>query len=75
VSPLATLLGTGQVSLGDVISINWNGKEPRLAFSKEESEAVFVPSKWLVTETSESPAARHSNGRGVVIPPSVAVMQ
>jgi ATP-dependent Clp protease ATP-binding subunit ClpB len=75
VSPLATLLGTGQVSLGDVISINWNGKEPRLVFSKEEPEAVIVPCKWMVTETSESPAARHSNGRGVVIPPTVAVMQ
>jgi ATP-dependent Clp protease ATP-binding subunit ClpA len=75
VSPLATLLGTGQVSLGDVISINWNGIEPRLLFSKEEPEAMIVPCNWMVTETSESSAARHSNGRGVVIPPAAAVMQ
>jgi ATP-dependent Clp protease ATP-binding subunit ClpB len=75
VSPLATLLGTGQVSLGDVISINWNGMEPRLVFSKEEPEAKIVPCNWMVTETSETSAARHSNGRGVVIPPTAAVMQ
>jgi ATP-dependent Clp protease ATP-binding subunit ClpB len=74
VCPLATLLGAGQVSLGDVISINWNGNEPRLVFSKEEPEPVMVPCNWMVTETSESPVARHSNGRGAVIPPTVAVM-
>jgi ATP-dependent Clp protease ATP-binding subunit ClpB len=75
VSPLATLLGTGQVSLGDVISINWNGVEPRLVFSKEEPEAAMVPCTWMVTETSESPAVRYSNGRVVVVPPTAAVMQ
>jgi ATP-dependent Clp protease ATP-binding subunit ClpA len=75
VSPLATLLGTGQVSLGDVISINWNGKEPRLVFSREEREAMIVPCNWMVTETSETPAPRHSNGCGIAIPPAAAVIQ
>ena len=75
VSPLATLLGTGQVSLGDVISINWNGVEPRLAFSKEEPKAAIIPCTWMMTDSPESPVARHSSGRGVVIPSTAAVLQ
>src|SRR6202171_2453071 len=40
VCPLATLLATDQVSWGDVISINWIGSEPRLAFSKDAEGAI-----------------------------------
>ena len=35
VYPLASLLATEQVSLGDVISIDWDGVEPGLKFSKD----------------------------------------
>src|SRR6201995_967653 len=35
VYPLASLLATEQVSLGDVISIDWDGAEQALRFSKE----------------------------------------
>jgi ATP-dependent Clp protease ATP-binding subunit ClpB len=71
VSPLATLLATDQVSLGDMISINWSGSEPRLEFSKEADGAI-VPSKRQMTETLQKPAMTHSNGRAIVFPPAAA---
>ncbi|HWY26363.1 MAG TPA: AAA family ATPase [Candidatus Angelobacter sp.] len=42
VHPLASLLATDQVSLGDVISIHWNGAEMGLMFLKE-AEAALIP--------------------------------
>src|SRR5260370_12717381 len=39
VYPLASLLATEQVSLGDVISIDWDGVEAGLKFSKEAQRA------------------------------------
>jgi len=73
VCPLATLLATDQVSLGDVLSINWSGNEPQLVFSKEAEEAI-VTSSWPVLEAMENPAVRHSNGRPIVFPPAAAVL-
>ena len=73
VCPLATLLATDQVSLGDVLSINWSGNEPRLVFSKE-AEGAIVTSTWPVLEAMEKPIVRHSNGRPIVFPPAAAVL-
>ena len=42
VYPLASLLATEQVSLGDVISIDWDGGEMGLTFLKE-AEGALVP--------------------------------
>jgi ATP-dependent Clp protease ATP-binding subunit ClpA len=42
VFPLANLLATGQVSLGDLVSIDWNSSENRLTFLKEV-EAALLP--------------------------------
>jgi hypothetical protein len=45
VYPLASLLSTEQVSLGDVISIDWREQETGLKFLKEvESTAIAAPS-------------------------------
>jgi ATP-dependent Clp protease ATP-binding subunit ClpB len=74
VCPLATLLATGQVLLGDVISINWSGGEPRLVFSKE-AEGAIVTSSWPVAETFQKPGVGHSNGCAVGFPKAAAVMQ
>jgi hypothetical protein len=62
------------VSLGDLISINWSGSEPRLVFSKE-AEGAIVPSNRPVAETFQKPGVRRSNGRLAVFPPAAAVMQ
>ncbi|MGB8524059.1 MAG: AAA family ATPase [Candidatus Acidiferrales bacterium] len=40
VYPLASLLATEQVSLGDVLSIDWDGNESGLKFSKEARVAL-----------------------------------
>ena len=40
VYPLASLLATEQVSLGDVLSIDWDGSEAGLKFSKEAMETL-----------------------------------
>ena len=42
VYPLASLLSTQQVSLGDVISIDWHGAETGLKFMKE-AEGAMIP--------------------------------
>jgi ATP-dependent Clp protease ATP-binding subunit ClpB len=44
VYPLASLLATEQVTLGDVLSIDWSPAEPGLGFLKEP-EAALVPRK------------------------------
>jgi ATP-dependent Clp protease ATP-binding subunit ClpB len=73
VCPLATLLATDQVLLGDVISINWSGREPRLAFSKE-ADGVIAPKRWPMVQTVQKPDGRRSNGRAVDLPPTAAIM-
>jgi ATP-dependent Clp protease ATP-binding subunit ClpB len=53
VYPLARLLATEQVSLGDVVSIDWDGSEPGLMFSKEVEGGL---------------AWGHCDGRALVFP-------
>jgi len=61
VYPLASLLATEQVSLGDVISIDWDGKEQGLRFSKE-AEGALVPMATPSVEKHKE-AAASSDGR------------
>jgi hypothetical protein len=42
VYPLANLLATGQLRLGDVLCIDWDEQEQRLVFEKE-AEGVVLP--------------------------------
>ena len=69
VYPLASLLATEQVSLGDVISIDWDGAEQALRFSKE-AEGALVPVPSPVPETMAEAAAAHSDGRPVPMFPA-----
>jgi ATP-dependent Clp protease ATP-binding subunit ClpB len=65
--PLASLLATEQVSMGDVISIDWDGKENGLRFWKESSGALTsVSSRALEPMTQAAVAC--SDGRGVALP-------
>jgi ATP-dependent Clp protease ATP-binding subunit ClpB len=74
VYPLASLLATEQVSLGDVISIDWNGSENGLVFLKE-AEGALVP----VVSSEPDPvklAAAISDGREISYPaPTTAVAE
>ena len=74
VYPLASLLATEQVSLGDVISIDWNGSENGLVFLKE-AEGALVP----MVSSDPDPvklAAASSDGREISYPaPTTAVAE
>src|SRR5450755_3513345 len=73
VYPLASLLATEQVRLGDVISIDWNGTENGLMFLKE-AEGALVPVAAPVKEKNTVAAAASSDGRPVIFPAATAVM-
>src|SRR6202040_1469598 len=67
VYPLASLLATEQVSLGDVISIDWDGREAGLKFSKE-AEGAGVRVAPPATENLKEAAAASSDGRTAFFP-------
>jgi len=67
VYPLASLLATEQVSLGDVISIDWDGAENSLTFLKE-AEGALVPMTSPEPESKTEAAAAKSDGRELSYP-------
>src|ERR1700687_2816188 len=73
VYPLASLLATEQVSLGDVISIDWDGTEACLKFSKE-AEGALVPVAPPRTEKLRGAAAASSDGRTTFFPAATAAV-
>ena len=71
VYPLASLLATEQVSLGDVISIDWHGGEMGLTFLKE-AEGALVPMASPATERLADAAAATTDGRTALFPAATA---
>jgi ATP-dependent Clp protease ATP-binding subunit ClpB len=67
VYPLASLLATEQVSLGDVISIDWHGGEMGLTFLKE-AEGAQIPMPAPVVERPCEAVAAISDARSVPMP-------
>jgi ATP-dependent Clp protease ATP-binding subunit ClpB len=65
--PLASLLATEQVCLGDVISIDWDGSENGLQFWKETAGAVSSVSPQL-PESMAQAAVASSDGRELSFP-------
>ena len=74
VYPLASLLATEQVSLGDVISIDWNGRADGLAFLKE-AEGALVPVSSPAPDTLTEAAAASSDGRVVPMTRTIAAAE
>ncbi len=74
VYPLASLLATEQVSLGDVISIDWKEGEAGLMFLKE-AEGALVPMPSPVPEKMKEAAAASSDGREIVFPAATAALE
>jgi len=75
VYPLASLLATEQVCLGDVISIDWDGAENGLTFIKE-AEGALLPTTQPAPETAREAAAAISDGRQLSYPaPTTAVAE
>ncbi|HET9402711.1 MAG TPA: AAA family ATPase [Candidatus Acidoferrales bacterium] len=67
VYPLANLLATGQVKLGDVICIDYDSKLGSLVFERE-SEGAVIPSTLLPMPGPEVAAASASGGRAEEVP-------
>jgi ATP-dependent Clp protease ATP-binding subunit ClpB len=71
VYPLASLLATEQVSLGDVISIGWNGGENGLTFLKE-AEGALIPMASPASGLMSDAMAATSDGRSELFPAAAA---
>jgi ATP-dependent Clp protease ATP-binding subunit ClpB len=67
VYPLASLLATEQVSLGDVISIGWNQGDTALTFMKD-AESALVPMPVSLPARVTDAAAAISDGREISVP-------
>jgi ATP-dependent Clp protease ATP-binding subunit ClpB len=67
VYPLASLLATEQVLLGDVISIDWDGSSDGLQFLKE-AEGALIPMGAAAVDTMAGAAAANSDGRRLAFP-------
>jgi ATP-dependent Clp protease ATP-binding subunit ClpB len=74
VYPLASLLATEQVSLGDVVSIDWHGGELGLTFLKE-AEGALVPMPSPASERLTEAAAASSDGRTALFPAAIAAAE
>jgi ATP-dependent Clp protease ATP-binding subunit ClpB len=70
VYPLASLLATNQVSLGDVISIDYREGETTLLFMKE-AEGALVPMDSPTPQPLAEAAAASSDGREISFPTNV----
>jgi ATP-dependent Clp protease ATP-binding subunit ClpB len=70
VYPLASLLATNQVALGDVISIDYREGETTLTFLKE-AEGALVPMDSPLPEPLTEAAAANSDGREISFPTNV----
>jgi ATP-dependent Clp protease ATP-binding subunit ClpB len=67
VYPLASLLATEQVNLGDVLSVDWDVEGQRLVFLKE-AEGALIPMPSPVAGLAADAARASSDGRSVAIP-------
>lgn len=65
VYPLASLLATEQVSLGDVLSIDWHREDPNLVFVKEE-EGALLPA--ITPKVNQAAEGAEVSGRSVALP-------
>ncbi len=75
VYPLASLLATEQVCLGDVVSIDWDGGENSLTFIKE-AEGALLPVASPAPEVSAEAAVAIPDGRQLSYPvPTTAVAE
>jgi len=74
VYPLASLLATEQVTLGDVISIDWDGSTDGLQFAKDAEGALIAAA--APDERLAEAAAASSDGRRLSFPaPAIAAAE
>jgi ATP-dependent Clp protease ATP-binding subunit ClpB len=71
VYPLANLLATEQVHLGDLVCIDWDGKHKELTFAREGEGALVTPATPQVGQLAAAAEARDGK---TADPPAEAVM-
>lgn len=71
VYPLANLLATEQVHLGDLVCIDWDRKHKELTFAREGEGALVTPA---APETGKLAAAAEASDGKVADPPTEAVV-
>jgi ATP-dependent Clp protease ATP-binding subunit ClpB len=74
VYPLANLLSTGQVRLGDVLCIDWDELKQRLLFEKE-GEGAVLPAMLPATIAANARAASVVDGRPAEEPSTVVARE
>jgi ATP-dependent Clp protease ATP-binding subunit ClpA len=72
VSPLANLLATDQVHLGDLVSIDWNHSQDRLTFTREDDD-LAMPARCLepaaTVRSAPARAGKFVEGPAVTLTP------
>ena len=74
VYPLANLLATEQVKLGDVLCVDWNAERDGLIFEREGEGAVIPTPLTLMPSVSTAAAVAHG-GRAEEAPPVVSTRE
>ncbi len=74
VYPLASLLATDQVAIGDVLCIDWDEEQGCLVFVKED-EGALVAVELPLSELTPQAAAATVDGRPVEVPATNAVAE
>jgi ATP-dependent Clp protease ATP-binding subunit ClpB len=74
VYPLANLLATEQVKLGDVICVDWNAETGSLVFERE-GEGAVIPAPLVLTPLVSSAAAVAHGGRAEEAPIAVTARE
>ena len=71
VYPMASLLATEQIALGDVLAIDWDEDDHRLVFLKE-AEGALIPMPASAAPMAADAARASSDGRAVNVPVTAA---
>lgn len=74
VCPLANLLATSQVHLGDMICVDWDEGEQRLIFERE-GEGAILPIVPATVIAAGAQAARAMGGKSTEAPPVIAARE
>ncbi len=74
VYPLANLLATEQVRLGDMLRIDWNPSIPLLSFERE-GEGAVVAAAPAASSGMAAQAARAGGGRALEVPAPIAARE
>jgi ATP-dependent Clp protease ATP-binding subunit ClpB len=75
VYPLANLLATSQVHLGDLLCIDWDERDQRLVFEKEGEGAVLPVAPPAAAAAAAAQSAKATGGKPAEGPPAIAARE